>query len=273
MNATLQKLYRGSTEKVIEDMLKHYGYHGTAVVNFLYFANAIKYHLLEDLQEQIDFDYFDALMQGDFLLPDGIALQVRDKFANKKAEKTYNLNGTDLTPAFLEYVARNYDVELYVVSVYDEKIGKWPERLDIGVEKMREKYGIQRIYSYQTQYADRGNDYPFESRAQGEKSETTIRLMLHCTGTPFQELFTKKHMDWYKEKNILVMNVWWFIDFVSWFETRAPERVVKARVLETFWRVATNPKKNVKKFLTMFGVFRLLWKNIRKKMQKLFWKK
>lgn len=262
MNPILQKLYRNDTTKAIEDILTHYAHRWFAVVNFLYFANAMKYHLFENLQQQIDFDYSDALLQSDFLLPDGIALQLWDKFENKKLPKTHNLNGTDLTPAFLHYVTQNYDVELYIVSVYDEKIGKWPERLEKWVEKIKEIYGIQMIYSYQTPYSQRGQEYPFTRRAQAPKADTTVRVLLHCTGTPFQELWTTKNISWFQEKNMLVMNVGWFIDFASWFEKRAPKWMVKGRVFETFYRLCTNPKKNIKKFLVMFGVFRVMGKNI-----------
>jgi hypothetical protein len=61
---------------------------------------------------------------------------------------------------------------------------------------------------------------------------------------------------------MLVLNVWWFVDFYSGFEKRAPERVVKLRVWETIRRILDNPKKNGKKFLAMFGVFRLIWKKL-----------
>lgn len=270
MNIILEKLYRNNTTKAIEDILTHYAHQWFAVVNFLYFANAMKYHLFENLQQQIDFDYSDALMQGDFLLPDGIALQLWDTCENKNYPKTYNLNGTDLTPAFLHHVSQNYDIELYIVSVYDENIGKWPERLEKWVENIKETYGIQKVYSYQTQYAERGKDYPFSKRAQEQKSGTTVRVLLHCTGTPFQEIWTKKNMAWFKEKNMLVMNVGWFIDFASWFEKRAPKWMVKGRVFETFYRLFTNPKKNIKKFLVMFGVFRVMWKNAYINLKKKF---
>ncbi len=269
MNPILQKLYRNDTTTAIEDILTKYARQWFAVVNFLYFANAMKYHLFENLQQQIDFDYSDALLQSDFLLPDGIALQIWDKFENKKEPKTHNLNGTDLTPAFLHHVVQNYDIELYIVSVYDEKIGKWPERLEKWVEKIRETYGIQRIYSYQTPYSHRWEDYPFTRRAQAPKADTTVRVLLHCTGTPFQEIWTTKNLAWFKEKNILVMNVGGFIDFASWFEKRAPKWMVKGRVFETFYRLFTNPKKNIKKFLVMFGAFRVMGKKILSKLKKM----
>ena len=65
------------------------------------------------------------------------------------------------------------------------------------------------------------------------------------------------------------MNVGGFIDFASWFEKRAPKWMVKGRVFETFYRLFTNPKKNIKKFLVMFGAFRVMGKKILSKLKKM----
>ncbi len=64
------------------------------------------------------------------------------------------------------------------------------------------------------------------------------------------------------DNQLMVINAGGFIDFVAGYEKRAPQWVVKARVLETFWRVITNPKKNFKKFAAMFGVLRLLLQKV-----------
>lgn len=272
MDIILQKLYRWDSQQAIEDIVDKYARQWFAVVNFLYFANAMKYHLFEKKTKQIDMDYSDVLLQSDFLLADGIAMQVWDKLSNRNLEKVHNLNGTDLTPLFLKYVAENYDVELYIISVYDETIGKGKERLQKWVDVIKDTYGIKKIYAYQTQYKQRGEAFPFDMWAQNPKDDQTVRVMLHCTGTPFQELWTQKHKKWYQEKNMLVMNVGGFIDFASWFEKRAPKWMVKWRVFETFYRIFTNPKKNINKFLAMFGVFRVMWKNlvytVKKKLKK-----
>jgi UDP-N-acetyl-D-mannosaminuronic acid transferase (WecB/TagA/CpsF family) len=62
-----------------------------------------------------------------------------------------------------------------------------------------------------------------------------------------------------QENNIIVINAGGFVDFLSGFEQRAPKRVRKIRVGETFWRIACNPRKNFKKMRWMFGVFRLFF--------------
>lgn len=64
------------------------------------------------------------------------------------------------------------------------------------------------------------------------------------------------------------MNVGGFLDFVAGFEKRAPVWVVKARIFETFWRIGTNPRKNMKKFLAMFGILRILFRKLRLKKRR-----
>jgi UDP-N-acetyl-D-mannosaminuronic acid transferase (WecB/TagA/CpsF family) len=84
--------------------------------------------------------------------------------------------------------------------------------------------------------------------------------------TPVQEIRIEKHKKKIEEYNIIVLNAWWTIDYITWFEQRAPDRVVKARVLETFWRICAHPKKNIKKFLAMFGIVRYRWYWFKKKL-------
>jgi UDP-N-acetyl-D-mannosaminuronic acid transferase (WecB/TagA/CpsF family) len=151
---------------------------------------------------------------------------------------------------------------LYISSLYDENIGKWKERLDKAVEICKDKFGIQTIFAFQTDYHEKWQDFPFQEREQHSTPANVIKIFLNCTGTPFQEVWTYKHRKRFQDNRMMVLNVGWFIDFLSWFESRAPKRVVKTRVLETFWRIITNPKKNLKKFLAMFGVFRLVVKRI-----------
>ncbi len=254
----LEKLYRGNTEEVIKDIVSRYKEQGFAVVNFLYFASAIQYHVFEESKNQKDKDYKEALENWDFLLPDGIALQIWDR-ASRNQQWLSNLNWTDLTPAILSYITSKYTVELYIVSLYDDRIGKGKEWLEIAIEKFKSQYGIEKVYGFQTHFLERWNDFLWDEWKQdAAPAANTCRIMMHCTWTPFQEIWTEKHKHWYKQQNMLVLNVGGFVDFFSGFEQRAPKRMVKARVLETFWRVITNPKKNLKKFVTMFGFVRVI---------------
>lgn len=267
----LEKLYRGDTEQILKDIIDCYKQQDFAVVNFLYFANAMQYHLFEEPQNKKDIEYKHALLGSDFLLPDGIALQLWDYVAHKPKSWVSNLNGTDLTPRILEYITEKYTVELYIASLYDERIWKWKEWLEIAIEKFKSHYGIQKIHGFQTHFTERWSEYPWEEWTLSDtwKEENVCRIVMHCTWTPFQELWTEQHKDWYQKNKMLVLNVWGFVDFFSGFEQRAPERVVRARVLETFWRITTNPKKNLKKFIAMFWIWRVILKNVVAKMKNL----
>lgn len=60
----------------------------------------------------------------------------------------------------------------------------------------------------------------------------------------------------------IVLQLGGTLDFRSGYEQRAPDWVVKARVLETPRRILKNPQKNLKKFLAMFGIVRYLLQKI-----------
>ena len=261
----IEKLYRWNAESLIKDIEAVYAVTNFCTVNFLYFANAVQYHLLESDTERTIEDkiYAASLYASDFLLPDWIALQTRSYFSLSPKTWLYNLNGTDLTPKILQYFSQRYPVSLYIYSLYDEKIWKWQEWLWKGVSKLKQEYWIDNIHAYQSHYNQRWEDFPRDEMSQSVDSEWKTRnIFLHCTWSPFQEKRIEKNKEWFVKNRMMVLNVWWFLDFYSWFEKRAPKRVVKAKVLETFWRITSNPKKNLKKFVAMFGVVRLLGKKL-----------
>jgi UDP-N-acetyl-D-mannosaminuronic acid transferase (WecB/TagA/CpsF family) len=258
----LDKLFAGSAKDAIDVLEKTYMDKWFCMVNFLYFANAMQYRLFETARSEGDVIYKESLLHSDLLLPDGIALQMWDSWIHKPKRWLHNLNGTDLSPQILSYFASQYTVHLYISSLYDENIGKWKEWLDTAVEICKKRYGIQTVFAFQTHYRERGKIFPFQEREQHSTPDKIVKIFLNCTWTPFQEVWTYKNRKRFQDNRMMVLNVGWFIDFLSWFESRAPKRVVKMRVLETFWRIITNPKKNLKKFLAMFGVVRLVAKRI-----------
>lgn len=257
----LEKLYTWNSYTFLLDLEKRYATNNYCIVNFLYFANAMQYHLFEEEKTSPDKIYENTLLQSDFLLPDGIALQTRYRFFWPKKYKLSNLNGTDLTPQILAYFSKKYTLHLYIYSLYDEKIGKSEEWLHKSVTKLEQEYNIGIIHSYQSHYSQRWISYPWEIIWWKVIHDNgIINIFLNCTWTPFQENRTQEHKSWFVENNMMVLNVGWFLDFYSGFEKRAPHRIVKARILETFWRITTNPKKNLKKFIAMFGVCRVVSK-------------
>ena len=254
----LKKLSAESPAEFVPQLISAYMEKGSAVVNFLYFANAMQYHLLrEDDQAKTYVAYKEALLASDFLLPDGIALELWTKWTTGK--KVSNLNGTDLTPQVFAYLNEYYKTSVYIYSLYDPKIGKGPERLERGVENLKKDYPhLNFRFCHQSLYSERGKDFPFDDlKAATETDTSAVRVFLNCTGSPFQECWTHEYSEFFQKNFFLVMNVGGFIDFAAGFEQRAPRRVVKMRVGETFWRIFTNPRKNLKKFLAMFGVVRL----------------
>ncbi len=256
----LSHLYDGNREQFVDDLLRTYEEKGSVIVNFLYFANAVHHRLLEKHRTMDQLTYKQALLAGDFLLTDGIALQVHKWFTDRK--RVQSLNGTDLTPYLLDILSNEYSTSLYVYSVYDEKIGKDSSRLEKGLDTLLRDYPQLRIArSYQSDYTERGEDFPFDQFATTvEKDDAEIKIFLNCTGTPFQEMRVDQHRQRFAENSMMVLNAGGFLDFVSGFEKRAPQRAVKSRVLETPYRIITQPRKNLKKFLRMFGIVRL-WKN------------
>ena len=123
MDPIIKKLSAQRAEELIPELVSTYIDQGYAVVNFLYFANAMQYYLLEgDDKTKTYSQYKEALLASDFLLPDGIALELWTKWTMKK--NVYNLNGTDLTPRVLAYLNDHHSTSVYISSLYDPKIGK-----------------------------------------------------------------------------------------------------------------------------------------------------
>lgn len=159
--------------------------------------------------------YKNALLSSDFLLPDGIALQLWSRWTAKKP--LHNLNGTDLTPVLLRYLNEHHTTSLYIYSLYDPKIGKGEERLYKAISHIQSDYPRLAIaHSYQSLYNNRGVDFPFdEVKKISEADNAKVKLFLNCTGTPFQEMWTEEYKDFFEKCGFLVMNVGGFIDFVA----------------------------------------------------------
>jgi UDP-N-acetyl-D-mannosaminuronic acid transferase (WecB/TagA/CpsF family) len=66
------KLSPLSQEEIISSLFSHYKKEKYGIVHYLYFANIIANNLLKDENSE----YFSSLQNADFLLPDGIALEL-----------------------------------------------------------------------------------------------------------------------------------------------------------------------------------------------------
>ncbi len=103
----LKKLYTHDSEKAAKDILHTYEKQKYCIVSFLYFANVMHRRVLEKHRSDIQRDYLHALEKSDYLLPDGIALQLFYRWGGKKRDALHNLNGTDFTPFFLNQINRD----------------------------------------------------------------------------------------------------------------------------------------------------------------------
>jgi len=242
----LAKIYTWTRDQATQNILDTYISQWYCVVNYLYFANAMKRRLFEQPRHQDDTRYKSALQEWDYLLPDGIALQTFYKFASGFDQKLHNLNWTDFLPYFLNsLLLERKKVKLFVYGskeAYSDRIRKHFTDLGFDVEYVLD--GYQEL------------DW-----SEIHTNPNIINILLVGRWTPLQEMWTFDHIDQIQQKWLLVMNQWWTFDFLIWIERRAPKWVIKSRVLETPWRVLTNPKKNLWKLSAMFGIVRYFFAN------------
>lgn len=269
----LSKIEYRSKEDLFEAILEKYFSEWSVIVSFLYFTNLMKWRLLEGTPELWQRRYLHALQQSDFLLADGIALQMFTKWSwlwKSKDLSPPNLNWTDFNPYFLDGIIQNHEaVNICLLMFWDKNIGKWEHYAQIAEEKFSERFWSELNYVWQTEYKNKDVfEFDRNEYAKTLHDDNEIRILFVCLWTPTQEIRVEKNKHKIQEYGILVLNAWWTIDYITWFEQRAPERVVKARVLETFWRISAHPKKNIKKFLAMFGIIRYRCYWLKKKILK-----
>jgi UDP-N-acetyl-D-mannosaminuronic acid transferase (WecB/TagA/CpsF family) len=77
MQSILEKIYTGTADDAVSDILETYQQEDFTVVNFIYFANIVSQSLFNDKDKtEKEREYKKILLKSDFLLPDGIALQI-----------------------------------------------------------------------------------------------------------------------------------------------------------------------------------------------------
>ena len=253
------RFFRGTQSQARESIKTICQTQWSCVVSFVYFAQAMKFQIF---QYEVKSKYKSALMNADLLTIDGIAMQIFDYsgqyfFKPKPRQRTQNLNGTDFLPFILNQT-RDQKVGIILSTVYDPKLEKWTEWMDKGLAELQRQYPhIEILLAHQTEFKNRGQDFPFEELwkiLEEQKSDYDHILFLNGIGGPVQEIWTEEHRDFFDHSGLIVLNNGATIDYYSGFETRAPERVVKMRIGETLWRITTQPKKNLHKFLSMFQI-------------------
>ena len=144
-------LFRGTQAKAREYIKKTSQTQWLCIVNFLYFAQAMKFDVYKS---EVQSDYKKALLDSDILCIDGIAMQVFDRvwqfFFSWNRTRTENLNGTDFLPYILKQT-KDKRVAIIMSTVYDPHINKWPERMEKWLEKLKSIYPhIDIIFKHQS---------------------------------------------------------------------------------------------------------------------------
>ncbi len=270
----LEKIYKKNTQKAFKEIIKKYKEQWFWVVHYLYFANLISNGIIGN--KKVNREFLEALKICDFLLPDGIALQLYYK--KYFWLSLSNLNGTD----FAEYILKNLKADEYNLILYWAK----KEVIEKAVLNIEQKYGIKIAY-FQDGYSEfdfwkleeLNDNFSFFwgkwrlSESQFEKqigwvSEFTeknkknrnekINIFMVWLWTPKQEIWIKNNLENIKKYNLLAFSQWWTFDFWAGNEKRAPQIFINLK-LEWLWRFITNPRKNFKKVWYSLYLFYYLY--------------
>jgi N-acetylglucosaminyldiphosphoundecaprenol N-acetyl-beta-D-mannosaminyltransferase len=189
------------------------------IVHFMYYAS------LELIRKNVA--YAQAAAFADYTLVDGIGMQLYFKLTLGKTMS--NLNGTDLSPVLIrKLVDKNIPIAFY---------GTTEAQILRCNEKLNQQYGKQVLSYFQNGYA------PFD---WSKINPNTVLLV--GKGTPLQEIWTAENILHIKEKNIFVITVGGYFDFLSGLYIRAP-KLVRLFKLEWFWRTVVHPKRHYQKRL------------------------
>ncbi len=249
-------------------------------LNYAYFANVVSKKLFEKHQSDLELGYFEklllegykktkdkdiysfykkALLDSDFLLPDGIALQIFYFFARlfwKIKSKEYwlpNLNWTDFAPYFLDYLKEKIWQDKVKLVLY----GTYPHLLE-KTELYLEKKWFNVIYA-QDGYTDFDRDKFSKMDWLNQNGFVYIMLVARATPVyPIQEIRSYANQNMVKKFNLLVMNQWWTFDFRVWEQRRAP-KLIRNIKLEWLRRLVSDPKRNYKKVLDTLMLFKYIF--------------
>lgn len=250
MKSILNKISITNSQQTANAIISTYNEQHYCIVNFIYFAQIVSFHVFSSPKDRTEREkeYKKMLLKWDFLLPDWIALQTFYYCANIfnviQSEKKWvpNINWTDFTPFFLDDLKQKYWNQKINILLY------WATLKS--VEKVKETlllkwYNVIYTQEWFTEF----------SRDEAEKVlneyQDTINILLVARSTtkiPLQELWSYRNYHKIQDNNLLVMNVWWLFDFIAWIQKRAP-KIIRILKLEWFWRLCSNPKRNIKKVL------------------------
>jgi exopolysaccharide biosynthesis WecB/TagA/CpsF family protein len=188
----LTNLTINSSDDTAREILSQYDKKGYSIVHFLYFATIILNHLdTNNPPSEKEREFTRALLSGDFLLPDGIALRLLYKKIFKK--DLPNLNGTDFLPLFLSSLPKNRNVEVFLYGATEEAVTK-------AAAHIRATFG-HRVHTPQNGFQ------AFDWSSMPPKEIGTIRILLVGRGSPLQELWAENNRELIQSHQCLVFSV------------------------------------------------------------------
>lgn len=260
MNDILQKLYPYDRDQAVNDILSCYDQEQSAVINFLYFANIVSHNLFSDKDKtEKQREYKKILLKADFLLPDGIGLQLFYSLAKVMGKIQspitwlQNLNGTDFTPYLLQSIKKKYGTQKLCLLIYGTK----SEHLEKAVNKLK-------FQGYNVIYAQEGySDFDWEKAESAmQEYQDTINVLIVGRSTPelpLQELRTNRNYQKIQQKKLIVLNTGGLLDFLAGIQKRAP-KIWRKLKLEWLYRFLTDPKRNLQKILNTLQIFPYIFK-------------
>lgn len=280
MKEILGRLEIEDEDIVSKQILDRYMDKWYSYLSYVYFANIVSKKIFEKNKSDLDVSYFKelllewyketqdedifayykkALLDSDFLLPDGIALQIFYLFARllgKIKSKKYrlpNLNGTDFAPHFLDYLKDKIWYEKVKLVLY----GTYPDLLD-KTKIYLEKKWFEVIYA-QDGYTNFDRNKFSKLDWLNQKWSVYVILVARSTPKyPVQEIRAYANKEMIEKFNLLVMNQGWTFDFRVWKQKRAPKIIRKIR-LEWLYRLISDPKRNYKKVLDTLLLFKYIF--------------
>lgn len=250
MKSTLQKISTTDFAKTSDNIISVYNDQWHCVVNYIYFSQIVSQKVFSSAKKKTEKEkeYKKLILKSDFLLPDGIALQVfyylAVLFGAIQSDKKWipNVNWTDFTPYFLNDTKQKYWSQRINILLYGSKPNV--------VEKVKENltlkwYNVIYIQDWFSEF-----DWQKAEEALDEYVDTTnILLVARSTPKiPLQELWTSRNYQKIIDNKLLVMNVWGLFDFIAWVQKRAPLIFRKLKI-ERLRRLISQPKRNYKKVL------------------------
>mgnify|MGYP001189969624 CR=1 FL=1 len=192
-----------------------------------YFMNAHCFNLRAG-----DRAYADALRRAEFLLPDGIGVELAARMTGGRFAA--NLNGTDLTPCLLARAAAQG------LSVF--LLGGRPGVAAAAAETLSRRIDGLRIAGARDGYAEAGD----EEATLDAINASGADILLVAMGVPMQELWIDRNFSRIGAR--LTLGVGALFDFLAGVVHRAPAPIRKAR-LEWAWRLAQEPRRLARRYL------------------------